>query len=136
MKFLFDNNLPPSLARGVAALSEIEADISEVVALRTKFSANTPDEVWLTQLHYEGGWIVVSGDQFRKSLAERELLRQHGLTVFVLDRQWSDHVYWDKAARLILWWPKIVNVARLTSKTAMRIPWRFTSKSTFEQIRA
>ena len=136
MKFLFDNNLPPSLARGVAALSDIEPDVSEVVHLREKFLANTPDEIWMKQLHDEGGWTVVSGDQFKKSKAERELLRQRGLTVFVLDPQWADHVYWDKAARLVTWWPKIVSVARLTSKTAMRVPWKFTNKSTFEQIRA
>lgn len=135
MKFLFDNNLPPSLARGVAALSKVDARITEAVALRDKFRANAPDETWMQQLHAEGGWIVISGDQFRKSHAERELLRRRSLTVFVLDPQWADHVYWDKAARLILWWPKIVSVAELTSKTAMRVPWRFTSKSTFEQIR-
>lgn len=136
MKFLFDNNLPPRLARGVSALSEGDPDISEVVALRDKFPGNTPDEVWMKQLQAEGGWVVISGDQFKKSKAEKELLRQKGLTVFVLDPQWSAHSYWDKAARLILWWPKIVSVAKLTSKTAMRVPWKFTSKSTFEQIRA
>lgn len=136
MKFLFDNNLPPSLARGVAELSKVDVDIAEVIPLRDKFPANTPDESWMRHLHVEGGWIVISGDQFRKSKAERELLRQTGLTVFVLDRQWAEHLYWDKASRLVLWWPKIVKVAKLTSKTAMRVPWRFTSKSTFEQIRA
>lgn len=136
MKFLFDNNLPPSLARGVAALSKVDPEITEIVALRDRFPANTPDEVWMKKLQVEGGWIVISCDQFKKSQAERELLRQRGLTVFVLDPQWADHVYWDKAARLVLWWPKIIKVAKLTSKTAMRVPWRFTSKSTFEQIRA
>lgn len=136
MKFLFDNNLPPSLARGVAALSTVDPDIDQVIALRDKYPESTPDPTWLSDLAREGGWIVISGDQFKKSRAERELLRQRGLTVFVLDPQWADHLYWDKAARLVLWWPKIVNVAKLTSKTAMRVPWRFTSKSTFEQIRA
>lgn len=136
MKFLFDNNLPPSLARGVAALSAGDPDIDQVVALRDKYPASSPDETWLSDLAREGGWIVISCDQFKKSKTERELLRQRGLTVFVLDPQWANHQYWDKAARLVLWWPKIVNVARLTSKTAMRVPWKFTSKSTFEQIRA
>jgi hypothetical protein len=136
LKFLFDNNLPPSLARGVAELSKVDPDIEEAVHLRAKFPGNSSDEYWMRQLLAEGGWVVISGDQFKKSKAERELLRQRGLTVFVLDPQWADHVYWDKAARLILWWPRIVDVAKLTSKTAMRVPWRFTSKSTFEQIRA
>jgi len=35
----------------------------------------------------------------------------------------------------VLWWPKILSVARLTSKAALRVPWKFTNKSTFEQIR-
>jgi hypothetical protein len=136
LKFLFDNNLPPSLARGVAELSKFDPEIAEVVHLRTRFPENSSDEFWMNQLVAESGWIVISCDQFKKSKAERELLRQRGLTVFVLDPQWAEHVYWDKAARLVLWWPKIVNVAKLTSKTAMRVPWKFTSKSTFEQIRA
>lgn len=116
MKFLFDNNLPPSLARGVAELSKVDLAVQEVVHLRSKFPDNSSDEFWMSQLLAEGGWIIVSGDQFKKSQAERELLRQRGLTVFVLDPQWANHQYWDKAARLVLWWPRIVEVAKLTSR--------------------
>jgi len=68
----------------------------------------------------EGGWIVVSIDRFKKSTAEREMMRRQGLTVFVLDRQWSKP-YWAQAAQLVLWWPKIIDVAKLTSKTALRV---------------
>lgn len=136
MKVLFDNNLPPSLARGLAEFSKAESGVDEVVHLRDKFTGNTPDELWMSQLLAEGGWVVISCDQFRKSKAERELLRLRGLTVFVLDPQWATQPYWNLVARFVLWWPKILNVAKLTSKTAMRVPWRSTSKSTFEQIRA
>jgi len=83
----------------------------------------------------EGGWIVVSIDRFKKSTAEREMLRRQGLTVFVLDPQWTKP-YWTQAAQLVQWWPKIIEVAKLISKTALRVPWRFSNKSTFEQIRA
>ncbi len=134
MKFLFDNNLPPSLARGIGELSKFDPAVQQVIPLRDKFRENEPDPVWLEKLIEEGGWIVVSIDRFKKSTAEREMLRRQGLTVFVLDRQWS-RPYWEQAAQLVQWWPKIVNVARLTSKTALRVPWRFSSKSTFEQIR-
>lgn len=134
MRFLFDNNLPPSLARGVGELSKFDRSVRQVAALRDKFPAHEPDAVWLRALGDEGGWSVVSIDRFRKSTAERELLRQQGLTVFVLDPQWS-RPYWAQAAQLVLWWPKILEVAKLTSRTALRVPWRFTSKSTFEQIR-
>lgn len=135
MKFVFDNNLPPSLARGVSELSKFDPAVQAVIPLKDKFAASTADTVWLEALSIEGGWIVVSIDRFKKSTAEREMLRRRGLTVFVLDPQWSKP-YWSQAAQLVLWWPKIIEVARLTSKTALRVPWRFTSKSTFEQIRA
>ena len=134
MKFLFDNNLPPSLARGIAELSKFEVAVDQVVSLRDKFPPNTPDPVWLEALIKEGGWIVVSIDRFKKSSAEREMLRRQGLTVFVLDPQWSKP-YWVQAAQLVLWWPKILAVPKLTSKTTVRVPWKFSSKSTFEQIR-
>ena len=134
MKFLFDNNLPPRLARGIEALSRGEPDVEAVVPLRDKFAANTADVVWLEELATEGGWIVVSIDRFKKSSAERELMRRQGLTVFVLDPQWSKP-FWTQASQLVLWWPKVLDVARLTSKTALRVPWRFSSKSTFEQVR-
>ena len=134
MKILFDNNLPPSLARGLAGLSTYESDVECVVPLRDKFRANAKDEEWLPVLASEGGWVVVSIDRFNKSAAERELIRRHGLIVFVLDPQWSKP-YWDQAAQLVKWWPKILKMARLSSKSAMRVPWQFTNKSTFEQIR-
>ncbi len=134
MKFLFDNNLPPSLARGIGELSKFDPAVELVIPLKDKFPPNTPDTEWLSVLAAEGGWIVVSIDRFKKSKAEREMLRRQGLTVFVLDSQWSKP-YWTQAATLVQWWPKIIEVAKLTSKTALRVPWRFTSKSTFEQIR-
>jgi len=134
LKFLFDNNLPPSLARGIGELSKFDPAVEQVIPLRDKFAVNTPDPEWLSVLATEGGWIVVSIDRFKKSKAEREMLRRHGLTVFVLDPQWSKP-YWVQAHNLVQWWPKIIDVAKLTSKTALQVPWRFTSKSTFEQIR-
>jgi hypothetical protein len=136
LKFLFDNNLPPSLARGIAHLSSFDPAIEQVIHLRDRFRHNESDEVWLRELANEGGWIVVSIDQFKKSKAERELLRQRGLTVFVLDPQWAKQGYWDQAARFVLWWPRIIAAAKLMSRAAMRVPWRYSGQSTFEQIRA
>lgn len=136
MRFIFDNNLPPSLARGMAELSKFEASVEKVVALREKFDQRAKDEEWVAALVSEGGWIIVSCDQFKKTTAERELIRRSGLTVFVLDPQWAGRQYWDQAAQLVRWWPKILEVAKLTSKAALRVPWRFTHRSTFEQIRA
>ena len=104
-----------------------------VIPLRDRFAQDTLDTAWLEALANEGGWCIVSGDYFRKSNAERELIRQAGFTVFVLDKSWSSHPYWPKAAQLVLWWPRILDQTEQVRKAAYRVPWRATGK--FEQIR-
>jgi predicted nuclease of predicted toxin-antitoxin system len=133
LKFLLDNNLPPALARALSELTKSrEPGVAEVVALRDKFAANTKDEVWITALVHEGGWNIVSGDNLKKTLVERQLVRQAGVNVFVLQKAWSSQQYWQKSAQLVLWWPKIIDYASKSQKIAVRIPWRVNGK--FEQI--
>ncbi|MFN0303641.1 MAG: hypothetical protein ACKVQU_25175 [Burkholderiales bacterium] len=137
MKFLFDNNLSPHLARGIAGLSGIDgARIESVVHLREKFPANAKDIEWIGLLSHEEGWVVISCDHFSKSDEEREVLRQAGLIIFVLDSQWTHHRYWDQAHNLVRWWPAIVDQAdSMTGGAAFRVHWRFTNTKRFEQIR-
>ena len=108
--------------------------ITQVVSLRDMFPTNTPDEVWMQQLHQEGGWNVLSLDQFKKTQAQRQYLVRHGLTVFVLDPQWARHEFWQMSARFLLWWPEIVRIATRAEKTALRVPWRLSSQRTFKPM--
>ncbi len=133
MKFLIDNNLPPNIARALNCLSHKQGiGVTEVVALRDRYPQATPDVEWLTELAAEGGWCVISGDAFKKSPAEKELIRRAGFVVFVLQKQWSTHAYWEKSAQLVSWWPRITEQANLVTKTALVVPWRLQSR--FEQI--
>ena len=132
MKFLFDNNLPPSLAQAMAALCEHE-DV-EVVHLRDRFAENTTDTEWIKALSKEGNWAVISIDRFKKSPLEKEALRRSGLTAFILVKGWSDHKYWEKAAQLVRWWPRIMEQAELVQPGAVfEVPWNFSGKGKFRQ---
>lgn len=134
MKFLVDNNLAPALARALNSLCETgEPRVEGVFALKDRFPAETPDHIWIAELAAEGGWNIVSGDNFRKSHAEKELMRRAGFNVFVLQKSWSSQRYWQKASQLVLWWPKIVDYASHSQRVAARVPWKATGK--FEQIR-
>lgn len=127
MNYFFDNNLSPHLAAGIAAFSRYDARIGQVVHLRTKFDPCTPDEDWLRALADEGLWCVVSRDAFNKSRAERELVRQHGLSVVTLARQWNVP-FWEQAQLLVEWWPTIVSVTSQTHRAAYRVPFRRNPK--------
>lgn len=136
MNFFFDNNLPAQLARGVGVLSRNEPDIGSVIHLIDRFPRNEKDTVWISALAADGApWYVVSIDKFKKDhRAERQAISAAGHTVYVLDSQWSSHPYWDKAARFIVWWPQILQHARLSSGGVYRVPWRHTSKTRFQAI--
>jgi hypothetical protein len=135
LNFLFDNNLPPQLAHGLAALSKSEPQVREVIHLSDRFSRNAKDLVWIPELAKDGAWYVVSIDKFKKDhRAEREAIRRAGHTVYVLDPQWSSQEYWAKVARLTLWWPHVLQHASLSSGGVFRVPWRHTSQARFQSM--
>ncbi len=130
MRFLFDANLPPDLAHAVRELCHAEPKVQGVFHLTDKFKGNTPDLEWIRAL--DGSWYIVSIDKFSKGRGqEREALRRAGHTVYVLDPQWSTHMFWRKSSQLILWWPHVLDHARLTEGGIYRIPWRYTSGKKF-----
>ena len=55
-EIFFDNNLSPKLAKSLNTL--VEPD-HQVVHLKDRFAANTPDETWMTALADEDDWVIV-----------------------------------------------------------------------------
>lgn len=133
MRFLFDANLPPSLAHAIRELCAPEPGVEAVIHLSDRFERRTPDLEWIPAL--EPGWYIISIDKFAKSRGqEREALRRAGHTVYVLDPQWSKHTFWLKSARLVLWWPQVLEHARLTAGGGYRIPWQHSSTKKFQSL--
>ena len=84
MRFFFDNNLSPKLAKSLHVL--VEPD-HQVVHLKDRFAANTPDETWMAELAKERDWIIVSGDlRIRKNPHEVKAWEAAGHTTFFLKR--------------------------------------------------
>lgn len=134
MKFLIDNNLPPNWAGTLQAASHgqfADSEVDQVCHLRELFRPDTPDLVWIGELAIQKNWSILSGDAFRKrGGAERRVLQQSGLSVFVLQPSWSSYPYWEKTSQLIRWWPRIVEQANAVARIAMEVPWRTTGKFT------
>jgi len=58
VRFFFDNNLPPKLAKSLHVLVEPH---HQVVHLKAKFAADAKDETWMLELAKEEDWVIVSG---------------------------------------------------------------------------
>ena len=107
MKFFFDNNLSPDLARGMAKLRRNFGE--EVVHLRDRFDdPSVADEVWLTNLIDEGGWVVLSIDRFKKNAAERQAIANPEITVFMFSASFAKQQSWKKTTILVNRWEEIV----------------------------
>jgi len=71
MKCLFDNMMPPKLAK---TLSFLEGDDGiPVTYFKEKFPPDTPDIKWIEELAKESDWFVITKDnQIRKRTHERK----------------------------------------------------------------
>lgn len=122
------------MAKAIASLCEPDGIL--VQHLREKFAANTPDEIWIRTLGQEGAWSIVSQDRFAKNSLEQEAFRRSGLTAFILPKSWAGLKEWDKAWRLIRWWPRIIEQAGLIEGgAAFLVPINFSGKGKFKQMR-
>lgn len=136
MKFFFDNNLSPYLARGIKELSAVTPGVEQVIHLKDRFARNADDLLWISELADDGPWYIISIDRLNKQHgAEREALRRAGHTVFILDGQWSKHGFWLQTERFIRWWPQIVAQSALVSGGAFRVPWLHSTQSKFQAIK-
>jgi PIN like domain len=111
VRFFFDNNLPPPIAKALDALTSAEGH--SVVHLRDRFPPDVTDVEWLTTRGQEGNWIIVSGDlRIIENRHERAAWLEGKLTAFFLKPGWMNQPLWIQAWHLIRWWPKIVDQAR------------------------
>lgn len=135
MIFVLDNNLPPALAHGLAKFTESTHPQHSVVHLSDLLPRNTPDAVWINQFASDGEHVVVTQDRLNKGF-EREALRRAGLLVFMLDKGWAKHSFWPKAANLVTWWPRVIEMTEsIQGGAAFRVTWRKVGVGRFEQIK-
>jgi predicted nuclease of predicted toxin-antitoxin system len=111
VKLLIDNNLPPVLGRGLAALF---AGSHEVVHIRDKFGTGSlPDEKWIEALGKEGGWCVLSGDRrIATKKPSREVFLRAKLIGFFPMSAVLDLKLHALASRILAVWPIMEGIER------------------------
>lgn len=114
MRFFFDNNLSPKLARSLDALVRPE---HQVVHLKEKFPADTSDVAWMHSLAKEPDWVIISGDlQIRRNPHEIKAWQEAGHTTFFLKKGWIDLPFWDQAWKFAKVFPDLMKAAERARK--------------------
>jgi hypothetical protein len=120
LKAQLDENLPPALARALNALCVADGD--DVIHV-TDYAKGAKDLDLFQRAIDDGVKVHITMDNHFRRPAEREAIARLGLTVFVLAKGWSTLPHYDKAARLIEYWPKIMATAKLVAPgTIFRVP--------------
>lgn len=106
MRCLFDNNLPPKLAK---TLNYLEGDDGiSVEHLKDKFPPNTSDIEWMEKLSKEGDWFIITRDnKIKKRPHERKAWQESHMPIVFLQKTWTNHNLWEIAWRFIKYWPKL-----------------------------
>jgi hypothetical protein len=112
LKAQIDENLPPSLARAIDAIARVHDH--EVVHVRDFVGPGTSDLLLFQSAVERGISVHVTCDNHQRRHAERQSVARLGLTVFVLAKGWRKFDHYETAARLLEWWPKIVNLVEIT----------------------
>ncbi|PTT65614.1 DUF5615 family PIN-like protein [Stenotrophomonas sp. HMWF003] len=121
MKAQIDENLPPALARAIDPIARV--DDHEVVHVRDFVGSGTKDVALFEEAIQQGIQVHVTQDHHHRRPVEREAIARLGLTVFVLAKGWSTLNHYDCAARLLEWWPQMMQLAQLTQPGGMfRVP--------------
>lgn len=135
MRFVLDENLPPSFARSLDALSD--RDIHSVVHVRDLVGIGTTDVEWIATVSAGERSVVVSGDRRMLTRAhELRALRDSRLTTFILSAGWSHLLFWEKAWLLTRWWPTVTVLAEAADPgTIFQVPHKHMP-STLNSYRA
>jgi len=109
VKFFFDNNLAPKLARTMSAAIEPE---HEVIHLKERFKANEEDAVWMRKLAGEQDWIIVTTDvRISRNPHEVRAWQEAGHTIFFLKPGWTDLTFWEQMNKFSRCFPEIIQTA-------------------------
>ncbi|MGA8658846.1 MAG: DUF5615 family PIN-like protein [Chthoniobacterales bacterium] len=109
MRFFFDNNLSPKIARALNCLVQPE---HEVIHLRERFAPGTPDAEWMRILAGEMDWVIISADTaISRNPHEVQAWKEAGHPIFFFKHSLAQQPFWQQASRLCRVFPDIIRLA-------------------------
>jgi hypothetical protein len=117
VKVVVDENLPPALARALAALFAGEHD---VVHLRDRFGPRVTDLEWISALSAEGRSLVISGDRrITRNWAEYQAFRTSNMIGFFLSASLQKASVLKQMERILALWSVMERQSALVAGGAM-----------------
>jgi hypothetical protein len=115
MRFFFDRNMSPRIARMVDAFEREHT--ARAHDDDPRFTSTIPDVEWIQTLGADDPpWIVISGDgRILRNKVELRALKEARLTFFCMTKQWMHMGIYEYAWKFLRVWPEIVENAKGTA---------------------
>lgn len=127
MKAQIDENISPALARALNCL--VKEGGHAVIHVTELHDRGTPDLQLFMKASEHGVDIHVTHDHHHRSQEEKRAISDSQLLVFVLEKSWMPHPFFEKASRLVHWWPRILRGSEDLSRPGVYlVPWRSESR--------
>jgi hypothetical protein len=105
LKVLIDENLPPAMAKALAALFE---GTHEIIHLRQRFGPSVHDAEWISVVSAEGRWVVISADRrITRNKAEQRVFKASRLVGFFFPPSLTKAKLTKQMERLMALWETI-----------------------------
>jgi hypothetical protein len=117
MKFYFDENITPNIAKALAILQNPRIDEKiKVFIIRDEFGKGTPDEEWIPKVANEGGIVITQDLNIHRVRQQRELYKQHDLGVVFFKPPKKGYKYWDLVEFYIRRWKVVKDEVKKLKK--------------------
>jgi PIN like domain len=121
MRFFFDRNMSPRLARMI----DIYERDSSVIHHDDdgRFAPTTTDVEWIRALAADDPpWVVLSGDgRILKNRVELAALNEARLTFFCMSKAWSHMGLHEYTWKFVKLWPSVVELAKSPSRKIFEV---------------
>ena len=119
MRFYFDENITPQIARALSILQENihNEGAIKVFNIRDEFGRGAADEEWIPEVGKKGGIVITQDLNIHRTRQQRELYRQFKIgVVFFKPPKKTGYGYWTMIEKIIEAWPDIKRVAKREKK--------------------
>jgi hypothetical protein len=115
MRFYFDENIAPRIARALAILTEV--DQIEVYSNVDEFKRGVPDEEWIPAVGKNDGIVITQDLNIHRTRHQRELYKKHGVgVVFFKPPKKFGYPYWEMITQILTSWPEILKTVEKAAR--------------------
>lgn len=133
MRFVFDENYPPAIAKMLSVLAAAESTLYEVTSVVSIGMRSATDAEILAAIckGAQRGVLITTDKKLRSRPHEQKVIKDEGAIAVVGVKNWNQQSdLWLRSGMMLWWWPWIVKTVETTDPASfLELPWNRNPKA-------